>query len=136
MPSKKKEPIAEVYDSVTDGLKSLYRTKIRPVEEVRARHGARRAVQSAVRSSVGRAHATAQCGGQFCAETHEPDWLKHLAVESEARRREARHAGWFAMPRVPKDGVLSPGRFLLEIMTILTIVVYNHLEIGKTSKFA
>ena len=32
-PKKGKEPIAEVYDSVTDGLKSLYRTKIRPVEE-------------------------------------------------------------------------------------------------------
>ena len=30
------EPVAEVYDSVTDGLKQLYRTKIRPVEEVRA----------------------------------------------------------------------------------------------------
>lgn len=34
MPKKPKEMIAEVYDSVTDGLKSLYRTKIRPVEEV------------------------------------------------------------------------------------------------------
>lgn len=33
---KKKEVVAEVYDSVTDGLKSLYRSKIRPVEEVRA----------------------------------------------------------------------------------------------------
>jgi EH domain-containing protein 1 len=32
-PKKGKEPIAEVYDSVTDGLKALYRTKIRPVEE-------------------------------------------------------------------------------------------------------
>jgi len=30
---KKKEVVAEVYDSVTDGLKSLYRSKIRPVEE-------------------------------------------------------------------------------------------------------
>ena len=33
---KKKEPIADVYESVTDGLKQLYRTKIRPVEEVSA----------------------------------------------------------------------------------------------------
>ena len=36
MPKGKKEPIAEVYDSVTDGLKSLYRSKIRPCEEVRS----------------------------------------------------------------------------------------------------
>ena len=28
-----KEQVAEVYDSVTDGLKKLYRTKIRPIEE-------------------------------------------------------------------------------------------------------
>jgi len=33
MPKKPKEQIAEVYDSVTDGLKSLYRQRIRPVEE-------------------------------------------------------------------------------------------------------
>lgn len=33
MPKKSKEVIAEVYDSVTDGLKQLYKTKIRPVEE-------------------------------------------------------------------------------------------------------
>lgn len=32
---KSKEPVAEVYDSVTDGLKHLYKNKIRPVEEVR-----------------------------------------------------------------------------------------------------
>lgn len=30
-----KEPVAEVYDSVTDGLKALYKAKIKPVEEVR-----------------------------------------------------------------------------------------------------
>ena len=28
------EPVAEVYDSVTEGLKALYRAKIRPVEEM------------------------------------------------------------------------------------------------------
>ena len=31
---KKKEPVAEVFESVTEGLKTLYRTKIRPVEEI------------------------------------------------------------------------------------------------------
>ena len=31
---KKKEPVAEVFESVTEGLKTLYRTKIRPVEEL------------------------------------------------------------------------------------------------------
>ena len=35
-PKKRMEHAAEVYDSVTDGLKALYRGKIRPVEEVRA----------------------------------------------------------------------------------------------------
>jgi hypothetical protein len=34
MGKKKMEPVAEVYDSVTDGLKSVYRQKIKPVEEV------------------------------------------------------------------------------------------------------
>ena len=33
-PKKKMDHVAEVYDSVTDGLKSLYRQRIRPVEEV------------------------------------------------------------------------------------------------------
>ena len=33
-PRKKGDVVAEVYDSVTDGLKQLYKTKIRPVEEV------------------------------------------------------------------------------------------------------
>ena len=33
MPRAKKEPIAEIFDSVTDGLKQLYRSKIRPIEE-------------------------------------------------------------------------------------------------------
>ena len=33
MPKKEKE--AEVYESVTDGLKQLYKQKIRPIEEVR-----------------------------------------------------------------------------------------------------
>ena len=32
-PKKRMEAVAEVYDSVTDGLKQLYKTKIRPVEE-------------------------------------------------------------------------------------------------------
>ena len=34
MGKKKMDEVAEVYESVTDGLKSLYRSKIRPVEEV------------------------------------------------------------------------------------------------------
>ena len=33
-PKKKGDVVAEVYDSVTDGLKQLYKSKIRPVEEV------------------------------------------------------------------------------------------------------
>ena len=37
MPKAKKDATADVYESVTDGLKQLYRQKIRPVEEVRAR---------------------------------------------------------------------------------------------------
>ena len=30
---KKKEPVAEIFDCVTDGLKQLYRAKVRPIEE-------------------------------------------------------------------------------------------------------
>uniref|UniRef100_A0A7S4B9K4 Calmodulin n=1 Tax=Chrysotila carterae TaxID=13221 RepID=A0A7S4B9K4_CHRCT len=33
MPRAKKEPVAEMFESVSDGLKQLYRSKIRPVEE-------------------------------------------------------------------------------------------------------
>ena len=32
-PKGQKGVVAETYDSVTDGLKQLYKTKIRPVEE-------------------------------------------------------------------------------------------------------
>ena len=31
---KKKEPVAEIFDCVTDGLKQLYRSKVRPIEEL------------------------------------------------------------------------------------------------------
>ena len=31
---KKKEQVAEMFDSVTDGLKQLYRAKVRPIEEL------------------------------------------------------------------------------------------------------
>ena len=31
---KKKELVAEIFDSVTDGLKQLYRAKVRPIEEL------------------------------------------------------------------------------------------------------
>ena len=34
MPKKEKE--AEVFESVTDGLKQIYKTKLKPLEEVRA----------------------------------------------------------------------------------------------------
>jgi hypothetical protein len=42
MSPKRKDAQAEVYDSVTDGLKQLYRAKIRPVEEVRTHASPRR----------------------------------------------------------------------------------------------
>lgn len=34
MPRAKKEKEAEVFESVTDGLKQLYKSKIKPLEEV------------------------------------------------------------------------------------------------------
>ena len=33
MGKNKKEPVAEIFDCVTDGLKQLYRSKVRPIEE-------------------------------------------------------------------------------------------------------